>query len=456
MISPADMKIIQVEITNSCIHHCSNCTRFCGLHEKNFMMTLKEFQNAVDSLKDYKGIVGVMGGEPTLNPQFPEMIRYLREVRPEGRKSDGLLAPTRDFNQFHKNYWNDMTNARRGLWSALGNRYYENLEAISDIFPYQCLNDHKNTGMHQALLISRKELGISDEEWIPLRDKCWIQNEWSASITPKGAFFCEIAAALDMLFDGPGGWPVEPGWWKRTPAEFGDQLHWCEMCSAALAVPRIEGNRETDFISPAIWEKLKNRKAWKVVNGRCRVFDTAHYDQSQYTVNYSGEPYLSGKDVRISQDTGSTLFPHEIAVFTSGNATLPQGEKFHTISRDDAENLKFDDWLLILNGNIPQTTGQYMQNAVFNPGVLYYAAGGKLIFLNRRASALMNSRRLPLDLKLLKKIFSREKRYRWSEWKNPDRASLKQRIRRLRKHLKESFYYRSGLLLKSLGITERW
>ena len=34
MISPADMKIIQIEVTNSCIHHCSNCTRFCGLHEK--------------------------------------------------------------------------------------------------------------------------------------------------------------------------------------------------------------------------------------------------------------------------------------------------------------------------------------------------------------------------------------------------------------------------------------
>ena len=63
---------------------------------------------------------------------------------------------------------------------------------------------------------------MPDEVWLPLRDKCWVQNEWSASITPKGAFFCEIAAALDMLFDGPGGWKIEPGWWRRTPEEFGD------------------------------------------------------------------------------------------------------------------------------------------------------------------------------------------------------------------------------------------
>ena len=106
MISPADMKIIQIEATNSCIHHCSNCTRFCGLHEKNFMMSVEDFRRAVDSLADYGGIVGVMGGEPTLNPHFTEMIRYLAKARSGGRKSPGLLAPVADFNKFHQDHWN--------------------------------------------------------------------------------------------------------------------------------------------------------------------------------------------------------------------------------------------------------------------------------------------------------------------------------------------------------------
>ena len=80
MISPSEMKIIQIEITNSCIHHCSNCTRFCGLHEKNFMMTWDKFKHAVDSLKDFQGIAGVMGGKPLLNPQFPEMMPNWKTV----------------------------------------------------------------------------------------------------------------------------------------------------------------------------------------------------------------------------------------------------------------------------------------------------------------------------------------------------------------------------------------
>jgi hypothetical protein len=44
----------------------------------------------------------------------------------------------------------------------LGNKYYENFELINDTFGYQCLNDHSNEGNHQALLVSRKDLGIND------------------------------------------------------------------------------------------------------------------------------------------------------------------------------------------------------------------------------------------------------------------------------------------------------
>ena len=51
-------------------------------------------------------------------------------------------------------------------------------------------------------------------------------------------FFCEVAGALDMLFDGPGGWKVEPGWWKKEPKDFADQSHWCELCSGCLDVPK--------------------------------------------------------------------------------------------------------------------------------------------------------------------------------------------------------------------------
>ena len=420
------------------------------LHGINWnVMSMDQFKNAVDSLQEYPGIVGVMGGEPTLNPSFVEMSRYLYKMRPGGRKKEKFLAPVRDFNVAYRRCWSDLRDAKRGLWSTFGAGYYENLELISDIFHHQCLNDHKNAGLHQALLIPRKELGIEDAEWHHLRDNCWIQNEWSASITPKGAFFCEIAAALDMLFDGPGGWPVEPGWWKRTPAEFGDQLHWCEMCSAALAAPKIAGNEETDIVSPEIWEKLKDRRAWKVIHNRCRVFDTKTYDKNAYTINSTTVPYLSENDLRISQETNASLYPHTIAVLSKKGTAVPAGEKFRPVSEEEAAGLRFDDWLLILSGPLPEATREYICNAVFNPGVIYHAAGGKLIFINRRAAALQGCTELPLTLPRLLKLFPKDKRYRWINWKTPDKVLLRQKFA---KRCRDSWNYRSGLLLKKLGI----
>ena len=76
MKSPADMKICLIDITNACINQCSNCTRFCGNHKKTFFMDFETFKKAVDSYKGFKGYVGLIGGEPTLHPEFERFLEY--------------------------------------------------------------------------------------------------------------------------------------------------------------------------------------------------------------------------------------------------------------------------------------------------------------------------------------------------------------------------------------------
>jgi hypothetical protein len=251
------MKIIQIDITNACTKKCSNCTRFCGNHRKPFMMDFDTFKRAVDSMEGFPGIVGIMGGEPTLHPQFEEFVRYFASKFGTPGVLENARGPVKDFNgHIVRDVFDIDHSNRRGLWSILGKRYYEHYELIQEVFGYQAINDHASPSEHAALLITRKELGIPDDEWVKLRDACWIQNLWSASIHPKGAFFCEVAAALDATFDGPGGWPIEKGWWKRKPEDFKEQLQWCEMCSACLKVPSRNANDEIDDVSPAIYEKL--------------------------------------------------------------------------------------------------------------------------------------------------------------------------------------------------------
>jgi len=270
-------------------------------------MGLDEFKTAVDSLEGYMGMVGVMGGEPTLHPKFEEMSEYIANARPD-TVPEGRNDPIRDFADYRNRNLRSMKK-KRGLWTSLGLGYYRHYETIQDTYGYQCVNDHTHNGHHMALLLPRKDLGISDKDWVKYRDACWLQKAWSSSITPKGAFFCEVAASLDMLFDGPGGWDVEPGWWRRKPRDFGKQLDWCEMCSACLPVPTMEANASTDIVSPAMAMRLKSRGSKK----KMTVFDTSRYDPAKYDVNSVCEPYLpeEGDAARVS--TIKSIRPQKIA-----------------------------------------------------------------------------------------------------------------------------------------------
>ena len=315
MKSPADMKIIQIDITNACTKKCSNCTRFCGNHRKPFMMDFDTFKRAVDSMEGFPGIVGIMGGEPTLHPQFDEFVRYFASKFGKHGVLENARRPVSNFNaHIVGNVFDIDCSNQRGLWSILGKRYYEHYELIQETFGYQVVNDHASPSEHAALLITRKELGIPDDEWVKMRDACWIQNRWSASIHPKGAFFCEVAAALDATFDGPGGWPIEPGWWKRKPEDFKEQLQWCEMCSACLKVPTRNANDEIDDVSPVIYEKLVQIRSPKIRQKLINIVEVGKDGEAREKVCgrevNTNTPYLPNSDhsLRVAP-TNRTIYP---------------------------------------------------------------------------------------------------------------------------------------------------
>ena len=424
MKSPAQQKIIQIDITNACPHKCSHCTRFTSHIAKPCFMDGATFRKAVVSLESFPGMVGIMGGEPTIHPEFARFVEFYAEHIGTGRLDWGR-RPIADFAAYRNRQLANVKH-RRGLWTSLGPAYYKHFELIQEVFPYQCINDHTNPGQHQALLITRKELGIADDQWHVLRDACWVQDLWSASITPKGAFFCEVAGALDMLYDGPGGWPIEPGWWQRTPDQFGDQLRWCELCSAPLAVPRVQANVEVDIVSPAHLERLAAIGAPSVKSpGRIKVFDCGGYDPKRYDQKASAEWYLPDGDNRQRvASTNLSIRPRKLdglcvcvgfgavlrhtlaaniehfdrfAVVTSSDDTLTQSVakqfpvKVLLVVSDayktngDAFNkgrmlnagwsaLAPTDWVLCTDADIflPSNLRPWLNSHVLNPGCLHY------------------------------------------------------------------------------------
>ena len=241
---------IQIEVTNFCDHQCSNCTRFVGHHRKPYFMDLETIRKAIASLEGYEGGIGLMGGEPTLHPQFAEICKIYQEMIPD--KSKRYL-------------WTDGLN-----WDKYKDLIRETFEIGHIVY-----NDHsENTkGYHQQLLIAADEI-IEDKElmWKLIND-CWVQKRWSPSINPKGCFFCEVAAAQDLLFEGPGGYPLEKDWWKKEPKDFQDQVkRYCVNCSAAIPLNIESSSSVYDLVSRRNAERLKKVGAPKFLCGKMKIY----------------------------------------------------------------------------------------------------------------------------------------------------------------------------------------
>lgn len=243
----ADMDTIQIEVTNACIYSCSNCTRFCGHYRKPYMMSVEQFKEAVDSLVDFPHMVGVMGGEPLLHPKFEELCGYISSrIPPE----------------------------RTGLWTSLPDGYEDYREVIVRTFGNIFINDHKRDDIyHWHVLVGAEEVCPDRDYMWYLIHHCWLQNSWSASINPNGAWFCEIAGAMSILFDRKAtAWKVEKGWWKRTPRDYNEQMdEFCRYCGCAMPLPKRRSVDQIDDISPENLLRIRDTSP-KIKKGLYQVY----------------------------------------------------------------------------------------------------------------------------------------------------------------------------------------
>lgn len=252
-----EVETLQICTTNACVLECANCTHLVGHARKPYMMTLDEFKRAVDSLEGFHNMVGMIGGEVLLSPWFEQQARYLGSKFPP---------------------------ERCGLWSVFpaGDKYRRYREVICEVFGNILLNDHATPNiMHAPILVASGEVFEDERERRAAAWNCWVQNAWSPGITPKGAFFCEVAGELDYLFEGPGGWKVEEGWWKRTPAEYLDQIdRYCSRCGGCLPLERRSSQDNRDDISEGNL-KLLEGKSGKVAQGKYVVHEKGKFKFDQ-------------------------------------------------------------------------------------------------------------------------------------------------------------------------------
>lgn len=253
-----EVETLQICTTNACVLECANCTHLVGHAKRPYMMTLDEFKRIVDSLEGYPRMIGLIGGDPCISPFFSEQSRYLRSRFPR---------------------------EQLGLWTTFpkGEKYYKLRDVICETYGNILLNDHSvSTIMHAPMLVAAGEYYDDIKDLHAAAWNCWVANAWSPGITPKGAFFCEVAGELDYLFDGPGGWDVsEKGWWKKTPKDYKEQIEFaCSKCGGCLPLARRSSQDNRDDISEGNYELLKG-KSNKVDSGKVVVHKKGEFKIEQ-------------------------------------------------------------------------------------------------------------------------------------------------------------------------------
>ena len=229
-------------------------------------MSLDQFKEAIDSYAGHPGqTIGVIGGDPTLNPHFAEMCQYMRSKLPR---------------------------EKCGLWTCLPKGKEHLREVIVSTFGQIFINSHERDDiLHTPILVASEE--VEQPKWWKENRifNCWLARDWSCSVTPHGCFRCETMGALSMLFGKPGdGWPVEPGWWLRQPFDYKDQSEkWCKMCGAAIPLMKRASVEGVDDISPKMLERLKKIGSPKVKSGKYAVHDCK-------TITEDNRPVASYKD----------------------------------------------------------------------------------------------------------------------------------------------------------------
>lgn len=231
--------ILQIHVTRACDRACNNCTQGSNLKGRVEFISPDLFRCAVESLKDYFGVVGIFGGNPCLHPQFDELCKILRGAIP--------------FEQ--RGLWSNHPKGKGKVAAVTFNPAFSNLnvhqsQEAYDEFAHdwpQCrpyLKGLDSDSRHSPPFVAMRDV-IPDEadRWRLIQD-CDINRNWSAMV---GVFrgqlrgwFCEIAGAQASLHqDEPEypdtGVPITPGWWKQGQDAFAHQIKkHCHECGVPL------------------------------------------------------------------------------------------------------------------------------------------------------------------------------------------------------------------------------
>lgn len=298
MKPPKDMRIICIDITNKCDLACSNCTRLLANQDGFWDMKLENFKIAAESVKNFPGLIILIGGNPCMHPKFEEICKVFSEVISEKSK--------------------------RGLWT---NNFFKHEKLAMDTFGAFNLNAHDNprakkslknyantkwyhggSSTHAPILTAIKDLYSHDEDLMwKLISNCDVNKNWSASIVENNGklrgYFCEVAASFDLARKEDNGIEIKGNWWSQNINFYEKQIkHFCPGCGIAAKLEATKDSDELDTYTKtnediALFSQKNNGRLIKKINslqesGNLNHAVTQYSDKTKGNIKHKAKRFM--------------------------------------------------------------------------------------------------------------------------------------------------------------------
>ena len=177
-----NLKKIEIDITYLCNLKCTGCDRSCTQAPETLHMpvqTIREFLSQTEKMRHYWESVHILGGEPTLHPNFIEIITLLDDWFQKHSPSTKLKVIS-----------NGYSRKTRELLSRIPQRwYYENSfkDGSPDISYFEPFN---------IAPIDLPEWKNED-----FSKGCWISQYCGIGLTPEGYFPCAVAGGIERIMN---------------------------------------------------------------------------------------------------------------------------------------------------------------------------------------------------------------------------------------------------------------
>lgn len=172
-------KYIEIDLTYICNLKCNNCNRSCAQVPSEEYITLDQIQKFVDESikwKVYWHKIRLLGGEPTLHPNFLDIIQILNQYK-------------RDFSPDTR-------------IEVVSNGYGSKVNYMLSRLPnYIIVENSKKDG--SSPLFFSFNMAPKDQlkyKFADFTNACWITEVCGMGLTPLGYYPCAVGGGIDRIF----------------------------------------------------------------------------------------------------------------------------------------------------------------------------------------------------------------------------------------------------------------